>query len=116
MSDEKRATLPIIKITTSHRGIAKVAEEAGELLCEIGKLIAYPDQIHPDGRGHTRERVLREMADLSAAITFYIERNCNPGEIDTFHLRRQLKIDQFYDWDKHEGMTGIRQIEKMGEE
>ena len=56
-------------------GLAKLVEEAGELLQVAGKLMAYPyDSFHPDGTNlHTR--LQEELADLQAAINFVVNHN-----------------------------------------
>ena len=48
-------------------GLAKLIEEAGEVTQVAGKMIAYPDGLHPDGMGHLKTRLEDELADLFAA-------------------------------------------------
>lgn len=55
-------------MTLAHGGLAKLAEEAGEVLQVVGKLLAYPDGSHPDKAGDLFVRLEMEMGDLIAAI------------------------------------------------
>lgn len=54
---------------------AKLVEELGELLQLIGKLQAFPDNIHPDGKGDLRYRLLDEIADIYAALRYFREQH-----------------------------------------
>lgn len=45
-------------------GLFKVAEECGELLQILGKLGAYPDGDHPDGKGPLQDRLIEELGDV----------------------------------------------------
>lgn len=56
-------------------GLAKLAEECGELQQVIGKIIAYPAGEHPDGAGDLANRLRDEMGDVAAAIAFVVEAN-----------------------------------------
>ena len=55
-------------------GISKLVEEAGEVLQVCGKLIALGgDHLHWDGTT-LKERLEEEIADLSAAIEFVVDK------------------------------------------
>lgn len=56
-------------------GRTKLAEELAELSVELAKLEAYPTGEHPDGKGPCIRRVLREMADVVAAIRWFTTRH-----------------------------------------
>lgn len=82
-------------------GLAKLAEENGELGQTIGKLMAYPNLAveHPDGCGSLDVRLMEEMADLQAAIMYVRAHNVLP---DGFEQRVQVKFDRFQRWDGEE--------------
>lgn len=103
-----------------HFGVGKLIEESGECveaLSELqlqralgrltqvtGKLIPFPTGDHPDGKGDLSQRLLDEMADVMAAITYVMESNY---PYDTtwpaFSDRISAKLDKFREW----GLTGI---------
>ena len=78
-------------------GIAKLAEELGELQQVIGKVLAYPSGDHPDGAGALQERLRDELADVEAACAFVVE--TNPA-LDGAHVfwRRGIKLERFRTW------------------
>lgn len=83
------------------RGIGKVIEECGELGQVLGKLIPFPDGNHPDGNGDLCARVEREIADVYAALDYFVETNgLNRREIMTCRL---AKLSKFRGW----GLTGL---------
>lgn len=78
-------------------GLGKVAEETGELLQVIGKLLASGgDAYHWDG-SNLKERIEDEMADVVAAIEFAL---CVNPQIDMrkVHARASRKQNQFMTW------------------
>jgi NTP pyrophosphatase (non-canonical NTP hydrolase) len=83
------------------RGIGKLTEECGEVLQLLGKLIPFPDGMHPDGKGNLSGRLADEIADLYAALDYFVEFNDLPQ--DSIRARREQKLDQFERW----GLTGI---------
>jgi NTP pyrophosphatase (non-canonical NTP hydrolase) len=80
-------------------GLAKLAEEAGELVQVIAKLAAYPDSPHPDG-SDLRERLIEEMGDVLAAAEFVEEANALP--LARLHDRRTRKLNRFRRWHREE--------------
>ncbi|MBN9410874.1 MAG: hypothetical protein J0H69_17150 [Burkholderiales bacterium] len=60
-------------MTMAHNGLAKLIEECGEVAQIAGKLLAYPNGNHPDGKGNLVERLQDELGDLEAAIQFICE-------------------------------------------
>lgn len=85
-----------------HLGIHKLTEECGEVLQLLGKLGAFPQGEHPDGKGDLILRLEDELADLAAAIEYFtfvnklndnriIERGCQ-------------KLKLFKEW----GLSGIK--------
>ena len=87
-------------------GIAKLQEEMGELAAVLGKLHAYPDGNHPDGAGPLLDRLHDEMADVHAALTFFMLTN----DLDSARLRARCdkKLATFFAWHQDEGMTGTK--------
>jgi hypothetical protein len=80
----------------AHNGLAKLVEEAGEVLQLAGKLLAYPSGVHPDGDGDLYERLEKEVADLQAASQFVIKAN----QLDTAAIRERCwsKLNRFDRW------------------
>lgn len=65
-----------------YAGLGKVAEESGEVLQVIGKLMGSAgNPNHWDGTD-LLERLLDETADLTAALTFLLDRLEIEGKID----------------------------------
>jgi NTP pyrophosphatase (non-canonical NTP hydrolase) len=84
-------------------GLSKLAEECGEVLQVIGKLMGTRgEEIHWDGQNLT-ESLLDEMADLRAAIDFVLEHNPFTGEQKAkYYQRYSKKMELFEDWHAHE--------------
>lgn len=79
-------------------GTAKVIEECGELVQVLAKLIALGrDGTHWDG-SDIRPRVMEEVADVTAALQFFVARNLSPGEERAVHARAEAKEAQFERW------------------
>lgn len=83
------------------KGIAKLNEECGEVVQIIGKLMAYPNGQHPDGEGDLKQRLGDELADVQAAIEYFVFRN--PIDEIRLNKRRKKKFKQFCKWE----MAGI---------
>lgn len=79
-------------------GLAKLAEECGELLQVIGKLIAYPDSPHPDGSDLV-VRLGEEIGDVLGAAAFVLEANDMPEGITS---RSRTKLMRFRAWHEAE--------------
>lgn len=80
-------------------GIAKLAEECGEVVQVVGKIIALAgaeNYTHWDG-SDVRERLLEEMADVTAAIQFVWAHNLL-GERQAFEQRVEEKFGRFQQW------------------
>lgn len=77
-------------------GLAKLVEESSEMNQEAAKLMAFPDEIHPDGNGDLRERLQDELADLQAAIEYAKVTNY----LDTAAMERRTvrKLNLFMRW------------------
>lgn len=91
----KRETPPFAIGSGEWPGAAKIAEEAGEILQLIGKLMAYPDGDHPDGKGPIAERLGDELGDLRAAIDYFASANGYSAEVEQ---RAFEKLDRFNLW------------------
>lgn len=85
-------------MSMSHNGLAKLIEECGELIQVAGKLIAYPEGMHPDNNGNLRLRLADEIADVTAACAFV----CDKFKPDKEELafRRNRKYETYKNWDK----------------
>jgi len=77
-------------------GIGKLIEECGEVLQLCGKLILFPDGDHPDGNGDLSVRIEEELADLHAAMRYFIlVNNLNTKRISE---RSDRKMEKFHEW------------------
>lgn len=80
-----------------HNGLAKLAEELGELGQVVGKKLQYPEGPHPDGQGSLVDRLEDEMGDVIAAMQFVTTKlNLEPRRIAE---RAMIKLAQFKQWD-----------------
>lgn len=78
-------------------GLAKLTEECGELLQIVGKIMAYPEQNdHPDGTTDMRKRLLEELGDVSACISFVT--SANDLSYSELVDRIEYKIERFAHW------------------
>jgi hypothetical protein len=84
-------------------GLAKLAEELGELQQVVGKMLAYIHlrrtrlENHPDGT-ILLERLEQEIADVQASISF-VEHKLNLNSIQIIQ-RRHVKLTKFFEWEK----------------
>lgn len=79
-------------------GIAKVAEEAGEVIQVIGKLMnTRGASEHWDGTD-LRARLVEEFADLGAAIGFVIDNAMTSDERRLLWERCGEKVELFKKW------------------
>jgi NTP pyrophosphatase (non-canonical NTP hydrolase) len=100
--DGTTATVPYSFGTDIHPGFAKIVEEGGELFEVIGKIMMI------DGRfnhwvGDLRKALHDELADVSAAVDFYVAQpvNFSPVERAAFFERKMTKLAKFEDWDEN---------------
>lgn len=78
-------------------GTSKVLEEMGELTQVLGKLIATAgDRQHWDG--DLIPRLIEELGDLVAALTFFGLHNLNDEEQDAVLERAEVKMALFEKW------------------
>lgn len=78
------------------RGIGKLVEEMGEVAQLLGKLIPFPDGNHPDGKGQLRERLEDEIADLYAALDYFVSEN--KLDFAKISFRTDEKLNRFKNW------------------
>jgi NTP pyrophosphatase (non-canonical NTP hydrolase) len=80
------------------KGLAKLAEECGELTQAAMKKAAFMNsETHPDG-SKTDRRLEEEIADVMAACQYVIETlNLDRKFI---HERTEKKVNIFFSWDK----------------
>lgn len=77
-------------------GLSKLAEECGELLQVIGKVIGTGGAVdHWDGT-HLPDALYDELSDVLAAIEFFIDAN----EMSWVRIgtRQALKVERFEQW------------------
>lgn len=90
----------------AHKGLAKLAEELGELQQVVGKLLAspegdHPEGDHPDGGPPLLQRFEEEAGDVLAAIAFSSEKI---GAVDEAIFKRaDIKFGLFKKWDVTNG-------------
>jgi NTP pyrophosphatase (non-canonical NTP hydrolase) len=78
-------------------GIAKLAEECGEVVQVIGKLMmTHGSPAH--WSGNLRAMLVDELGDLAAAIGFVGEHCLTAEERGLIAARIQQKLDKFEDW------------------
>jgi len=76
-------------------GLAKLAEEAGELIQVVGKLIAASGRTdHYDGTD-LRQRLVDECGDVLAAVRFFAEANDLTAAVES---RAVEKLAVFRHW------------------
>src|ERR1700727_2409741 len=79
-------------------GASKVIEEMGELQQVMGKLIGTAgEEKHWDG-SDLKERLKEELADVSAAIAFFIAKNFEDTDDREMILRVANKKALFFKW------------------
>ena len=79
-------------------GTSKVLEEMGELTQVLGKLIgSHGETDHYDG-SDLRQRLVEEVADVRAALTFFVEFNMTSEEKDRILCRMCEKLTRFNKW------------------
>lgn len=78
-------------------GLAKLVEECGEVLQVVGKLMmTHGDQFH--WSGDMRECLLEEVADLEAAVVFFMRHNPTDEERREMVRRITTKVNKFEEW------------------
>lgn len=87
-------------------GIAKVAEEAGEVIQVIGKLMMTHGMAeHWDG-SNLRDRLVQELGDLGAAIEFVVKHALTLEEVERLQERMRDKRAKFEQWHQEQGEPG----------
>lgn len=77
-------------------GLSKLAEEAGEVVQVIGKIMGAGGMVkHWDG-SDLRERLIEEVADVIAASRFVIK--ANSLNVDEVYARATKKLETFRRW------------------
>lgn len=84
-------------MTMAHNGLAKLAEELGELQQVVGKILAYGMNEHPDGKGALNKRFEEEAGDVLAAIRF-VSLVHDEIDISTVMKRMDDKLALFMKW------------------
>lgn len=109
-SDEQPGAGPYSIGSDNWPGLAKLAEECGEVIQVIGKLIAMGGAENYDHWGGTqlRDRLIEEMGDVRAAMIFVCEQNGIDKQ--AVHDRADMKLALFNRWhtDQMDESTGPR--------
>lgn len=79
-------------------GLAKVVEEAGELLQVAGKIIALGGETNYFDGTDLRSRLTNELADLEAAISYLLGSNLEELDLDELASRSEAKFELFERW------------------
>lgn len=79
-------------------GLAKLAEESGELVQVIGKLMMTHGEPAYWGNVDLRKRLIEEMADQAAAIGFVTTHVLTPQEGEVLTARMMEKRALFEKW------------------
>lgn len=79
-------------------GTAKLAEECGEVVQVIGKLVATGGRTDHWSGLTLRAALVEEMGDVLAAIRFICDTNGIPA--DAVNQRAEMKLALFKDWHK----------------
>lgn len=77
-------------------GLAKLAEELGELQQVVGKMLAYGSGEHPDGGPPLLQRLEDEAADVTAALAFVSQTHAMNTE--RVKHRAAMKLSWFQAW------------------
>lgn len=81
-------------------GTSKLVEEMGELQQVLGKLIGNRgEEIHFDGT-NLRARLIKEIADVAAALRFFQEANLTASERSFVGERYLRKLALFEAWQR----------------
>lgn len=82
-------------------GLAKVGEEAAEVVQEVMKVIATDgDLIYGNGMELCEQHLWDELGDLIAAIRYFVEKNSVP--VSYLEARATLKRLQYEEWFERE--------------
>lgn len=80
------------------RGLAKLVEECAELVAEAAHfMMTGGGALH--WKGHLRQRLLDEIADVRAITTYFIETNLTEGERNALNQRVSDKLAKFKGWE-----------------
>lgn len=82
-------------------GLAKLAEECGELIQVIAKLLAYPNAPHPDG-SDLPARLIEEKGDVLGALWFSMSVNGDEDYQRRIESRAMDKYARFRNWHREE--------------
>lgn len=88
-------------------GLAKLAEEAGEVVQVIGKLMMTRGEVdhwdcHVESKPLLNERLADEMADCTAAILFVLDHFTTDGLKERYNARVVIKLALFNRWHREQ--------------
>ena len=80
-------------------GLAKVAEEAAEVIQQVMKIMATGGKMkYENGNTVNPQLLFEELGDLQAAIDFFVAMNRDMDEMDAYYQNRSLKLAKFSKW------------------
>ena len=77
-------------------GTAKLVEEMGELGTNLGKLMSNGGQVHYWGGIKIGEEIQDELADVAAALAFFLA--INGFDMARFDKRMNAKLERYLQW------------------
>lgn len=87
-------------------GLSKMIEEMGELNQVCGKVIGSGGNSN-HWSGDMRAKFVEELADVQAAMKFFIESNLTKEERDLIVKRKKKKFTKFREWDSNERAKNV---------
>jgi len=87
-----------IKSTDSWRGLSKLQEEMGELQTVLSKIIGNGGELAYWGGADLGQNLIEELADVSAALNFFIANNFPDSDIIAIGSRELEKLDKYWEW------------------
>jgi hypothetical protein len=89
-------------------GLSKLVEEMGELQQVLGKLVGTGGKVnHWDGT-NLHDRLKEEIADVQAALAFFVVKNFTTKDDLEIGLRGHDKVDLFCKWHDAETVKDLK--------
>lgn len=101
---DKRVTPKRFGLASSEwTGLAKVGEEAGEVVQEIMKIVATGGKLqYANGTKLDLEKLFGELGDLQASVDFFLSLTPNAKMLDVFNEHRSQKFEKYTRWNETE--------------
>lgn len=86
-------------IGSSHwSGLSKLVEELGELQQVLGKILGTGGEVHHWDGTNLKDRLVEEMGDARAALTFFADHNLDIDSRRKIGAREVTKLALFNEW------------------